>query len=989
MTRVTVKTNDGVMITDPNVAIEINFPNNQEDRNESVSVKYSFGEERIEDNEIDVGPSNNDQVTEETVASTIFTPPTFDSFPKFSDIYPTQAEIQDNIIPIDTLDSQYLEDNNTKAEKMPIDHVYDYVNEDNVPSSDYDEAPLMTESIRVTSAMTTSASIENYPIGESVTSSATQADVDFSQTTTSIISSSSSEREDQGTTTEANREMTQVSVLQDSSSTKTTLNQVTSSSTTNSVESRTIPQDSLSTTPTSKSSSSKTKDQTSFDLTTSSSYSVSAISESTISSFIESSTSTSFSAASNVDNVDSSLQAQSTTNKNENNSDDESQFMTSTELNSLSGGRSTSNINDLIINSPSSPKSVSNDPYNTSIITTISNIDSETQTKTTVPYGAGQDDSKYSEGDSGNLGAYFDANQTEKEKPVTDSSEIKFPEAVSSTTLVSLVTIDPNNALDTEVELQKNNTAVNFPIDSSNGLDTEVDNGDETDIYEEIGYDYEIVPSTDYDEEKGNKTHKNENTDYESNVEASQETANESSNSSINFPKEFSNGLGDEVDLKMNDSSINFPMDSSNGFGNEVDIEKNVDKDMDRDGYDYYYELIPSTDFYDEGGRGADNNVNSDNDDDESNMETPEETADKNGNSADIFTDPGTGVKVEIPINFPEDYISGLTPPSGMDKDDNYEYENELVPKNDLDNESGSKTIIKEDKAVNSQDATNDGSKIDLNPSDADLKDELNNVDNADYRNGEKVNNNTIDADIQTSSEGSVPNIIAVNGEKVNVDNNEVKFEMSSQRPPATTTTFANEPAGETTAKIATTSKSDLVETPSIKNSDATTLEPEAKTIVGVTDTSSSTPINKLTTVGTLPSNNPTIPIDKFTTESQTSDSTLNTEDINSDNFSSTEQYFNSDMNEASSTTALENLLPTPVTDGSKSKFDQSILSSTNSMNEKDTIILETATSTSPSISKTSTRTTSYDNSTSSSQRTLLPSAEPRPRFEDGVITGD
>ena len=137
---VTITTQEGVMITNPNVAIQINFPDtdkNSPDDNESVSVKYSFGELQEEENEIDDTPASTaDQVMDsnskstssptdelsrvstlvttattstttfpQTSTTTRFSPPPIDSLPMFDkDIFAvTEPRIEDNMILLDVM----------------------------------------------------------------------------------------------------------------------------------------------------------------------------------------------------------------------------------------------------------------------------------------------------------------------------------------------------------------------------------------------------------------------------------------------------------------------------------------------------------------------------------------------------------------------------------------------------------------------------------------------------------------------------------------------------------------------------------------------------------------------------------------------------------------------------------------------------------------------------------------------------------------------
>ena len=110
---IAVETNDGIMINNPNIAIEINFPmNKNQTNNENVSVKYTFGEEKDEDNEINDNPDSSlyDIVTEsfesrDPSSTTLFTPPPFDSLPMFDvDIFAPTEKIEDNLIATDMVD---------------------------------------------------------------------------------------------------------------------------------------------------------------------------------------------------------------------------------------------------------------------------------------------------------------------------------------------------------------------------------------------------------------------------------------------------------------------------------------------------------------------------------------------------------------------------------------------------------------------------------------------------------------------------------------------------------------------------------------------------------------------------------------------------------------------------------------------------------------------------------------------------------------------
>ena len=104
---VTVRTNEGVMVTNPDVAIEIKFPGKKptEDR-ENVSVKFSFGEEEEEENEIDDSLIDNDSsglydvVTNPVISTTTqFVPPTFESLPVFEkDIFTTTEAVYNGIL---------------------------------------------------------------------------------------------------------------------------------------------------------------------------------------------------------------------------------------------------------------------------------------------------------------------------------------------------------------------------------------------------------------------------------------------------------------------------------------------------------------------------------------------------------------------------------------------------------------------------------------------------------------------------------------------------------------------------------------------------------------------------------------------------------------------------------------------------------------------------------------------------------------------------
>ena len=105
VTGVTVRTNDGVMVTNPNVAIEIKFPGKKPTEDtENVSVKFSFGDEDEKENEIDDSLIDNsgpyDVVTSPVISTTTeFVPPNFDSLPVFEkDIFTTTEAVYNGIL---------------------------------------------------------------------------------------------------------------------------------------------------------------------------------------------------------------------------------------------------------------------------------------------------------------------------------------------------------------------------------------------------------------------------------------------------------------------------------------------------------------------------------------------------------------------------------------------------------------------------------------------------------------------------------------------------------------------------------------------------------------------------------------------------------------------------------------------------------------------------------------------------------------------------
>ena len=97
-TGVTVRTNDGVMLTNPNLPIQIKFPGKKQSEDaENVSVKFSFGEEEEQENEID------DNLIDNSVTSSVITtpsvPPTFASLPVFEkDIFTTTERVYNGIL---------------------------------------------------------------------------------------------------------------------------------------------------------------------------------------------------------------------------------------------------------------------------------------------------------------------------------------------------------------------------------------------------------------------------------------------------------------------------------------------------------------------------------------------------------------------------------------------------------------------------------------------------------------------------------------------------------------------------------------------------------------------------------------------------------------------------------------------------------------------------------------------------------------------------
>ena len=112
---VTVKTNDGVMMTNPNVAIEIKFTD-KKPTEENVSVKFSFGDEDEEENEIEDTLIDNsgryDAVTEPLISTTTqFFPPTFESLPMFEkDIFTTTEAAYNGILtPEETTGTKMVE----------------------------------------------------------------------------------------------------------------------------------------------------------------------------------------------------------------------------------------------------------------------------------------------------------------------------------------------------------------------------------------------------------------------------------------------------------------------------------------------------------------------------------------------------------------------------------------------------------------------------------------------------------------------------------------------------------------------------------------------------------------------------------------------------------------------------------------------------------------------------------------------------------------
>ena len=125
-TGVTVTTNDGVMVTNPNVAIEIKFPGKKETEDtESVSVKFSFGDEDEQENEIDDNLIDNsslyDAVTSSVITTTQLIPATFDSLPVFEkDIFTTTETVYDGILtPVENVGNQFSEVSGTSERSGP------------------------------------------------------------------------------------------------------------------------------------------------------------------------------------------------------------------------------------------------------------------------------------------------------------------------------------------------------------------------------------------------------------------------------------------------------------------------------------------------------------------------------------------------------------------------------------------------------------------------------------------------------------------------------------------------------------------------------------------------------------------------------------------------------------------------------------------------------------------------------------------------------